>query len=149
MQAGSIDRHGLTVNKELGPIDPIEAQRSKLIHVLVNLIKNAKEAMVKNPPKQKVLTIKTWQNHNNIYLSISDNGSGIRKENVNKVFKHGFTTKRNGHGFGLHSCANYMAEMGGSIRVESEGQGKGTTFICLFPKKDKKLDRAESEQKME
>ncbi len=150
LQAGSIDRHGLTVTKELEPIDPIEAQRSKLIHLLVNLIKNAKEAMAKNPPKQKVLTIKTWQDQNNIYLSISDNGKGIRKENLDKVFKHGFTTKKNGHGFGLHSCANYMTEMGGNIRVESEGQGKGTTFICLFPKKDRnKLGSTESEQKME
>lgn len=133
LEAGSIERHGLVVEKDLGETEPIIAQRSKLIHVLVNIFKNAKEAMGKNIEKEKKITVKTWQSQDNVYLSITDNGSGIKPENLNKVFTHGFTTKKDGHGFGLHNTANSMNEMGGKIEVRSEGEGKGTTFILSFP----------------
>ncbi|NGP87956.1 two-component regulator propeller domain-containing protein [Fodinibius halophilus] len=134
LQAGSIDRHGLTVDKELDSVDPIIAQHSKLMHVLVNLIKNAKEAMAGNRPDDKVIKIRSWEDNDRVFLSISDNGSGIKEENLKKVFNHGFTTKKSGHGFGLHSCANYMKEMGGDIEVESNGKGKGATFTLIFAK---------------
>ncbi|WP_138429754.1 two-component regulator propeller domain-containing protein [Fodinibius saliphilus] len=140
LQAGSIDRHGLTVDKDLESVDPIIAQHSKLMHVLVNLIKNAKEAMAGNRPDNKVLNIKSWQDDDRVFLSISDNGSGIKDVNLKKVFNHGFTTKKSGHGFGLHSCANYMKEMGGDIEVESEGKGQGATFTLVFSKAEDNKD---------
>lgn len=77
--------------------------------------------------------IKSWQDEEWVYLSISDNGAGIEKENLGKIFTQKFTTKKNGHGFGLHSSANYMAEMGGKITVESDGKEKGATFTLIFP----------------
>jgi len=64
-------------------------------------------------------------------LSVTDNGSGIKDENLDKIFAHAFTTKKKGHGFGLHSSANYMKEMGGEIEVSSDGNG--TTFTLVFP----------------
>jgi len=134
LQAGSIERHGLAVKKDLQASDSIVAQRAKLIHILVNLFKNAKEAMAENVPKEKVIHIKTWQDEDWVYLSISDNGSGIREEHLDKVFTHGFTTKKSGHGFGLHSCANYMTEMGGRIEVNSKGRDKGAVFTLIFSK---------------
>lgn len=134
LQAGSIEKHGLTIEKDLESTDAVMTQRSKLIHVLVNLFKNAKEAMADLPPEQKNITIKTWQDEDWVYLSITDNGTGIRKEHIDKVFTQGFTTKESGHGFGLHSSANYMSEMGGNLEVESEGEGLGTTFILTFPR---------------
>ncbi len=133
LQSGTIERHGLTIKKDLQPIDPISAQRTQLIHILVNLFKNAKEAMAENAPEEKIINIKTWQQEGAIYLSISDNGYGIKEENIDKVFSQGFSTKNDGHGFGLHSCANYMQSMGGQIKVESEGEGKGATFTLIFP----------------
>jgi len=133
LEAGSIEKHGLVVEKDLQVTDPIIAQRSKLIHVLINLFKNAKESMADNTAEEKIIIIKTWQNENQVYLSITDNGTGIKPENLNKIFTHGFTTKKNGHGFGLHNCANSMKEMGGKIEVKSEGIGKGATFIMSFP----------------
>ncbi len=139
LQVGSIDRHELTVQKELRPIDPIEAQRSKLIHVLVNLIKNAKEAMSENDPEEKAITIKTWQDHNRVYLSISDNGPGIPEEDVKKIFTHGFSTKSSGHGFGLHSSANYMKEMKGEITVDNNKNGRGAIFTLIFQKSPRGL----------
>lgn len=134
LQAGSIDRYELTIHKELEPVDPIVAQHSKLVHVLVNLIKNAREALDDVPREQRKITIKTWQDAEHVHLSISDNGVGIRKVHLNKIFTQGFTTKTSGHGFGLHSSANYISEMGGKIAVKSDGEGAGTTFTITFPR---------------
>lgn len=138
LQAGSIERHGLNVTTQLEACSPVIAQQSKLIHVLVNLFKNAKESMEGNHPENKNLVIKTWQDPDKVCLSVTDNGSGIKKEYLNKIFSHTFTTKKNGHGFGLHSSANYMTEMGAEIHVDSPGKGKGATFTLTFPMANKK-----------
>lgn len=134
LQAGSIERHSLNVTKKLNATDEVIVHRSKMIHVLVNIIKNAKESMEANHPENKNLVIETWQDGDLINLSVTDNGMGIKREHLEKIFSHAFTTKKNGHGFGLHSCANYMTEMGGDIEVTSEGEGKGATFKLMFPK---------------
>jgi len=134
LQSGSIERHGLHIEKDLSANGNILVQRTKLIHVLVNIFKNAKEAMFGLPPEKKKITIKTWENKDRVFLSISDNGVGIKAEHLDKIFTQGFTTKRNGHGFGLHSSANYLHEMDGSIKVESEGQSKGATFTLSLVK---------------
>lgn len=132
LQAGSIERHGLEIEKDLNPVNSIMAHRSKLIHVLVNIFKNAKESMTKNAPDNRVIKIKSWQDDDWVYLSISDNGAGIKEENLGKIFTQEFTTKQDGHGFGLHSSANYMTEMGGKITVDSDGKNKGATFTLYF-----------------
>jgi C4-dicarboxylate-specific signal transduction histidine kinase len=66
-------------------------------------------------------------------LSVRDNGSGIRSENLTKIFHHGFTTKATGHGFGLHSAANAAKAMKGSLSVQSEGPDRGATFTLELP----------------
>ncbi len=133
LQAGSIERHNLEIEKDLQASDPVFVQRSKLIHVLVNILKNAKEAMNGMKPEEKKIWIKTWQQESMIYLSITDNGSGIKEEHLGRIFTQGFTTKSAGHGFGLHSSANYMKEMGGSIEVHQNGEHNGATFTLHMP----------------
>ena len=137
LQAGSIEKHGLIVEKDFQATGTIIAQRSKLIHVLVNIFKNAKEAMENNPINEKKILIKTWEDHRQIYLSISDNGPGIDPDYLDKIFTQGFTTKKNGHGFGLHSCANYISEMGGKIKVSNKENETGATFTIIFGKSEK------------
>jgi signal transduction histidine kinase len=66
-------------------------------------------------------------------ISIRDIGIGIPEENLTKVFNHGFTTKKGGHGFGLHSGANAAKEMGGSLTVHSDGPGQGAEFTLSLP----------------
>ena len=66
-------------------------------------------------------------------MHVADNGVGIAEENLTRVFAHGFTTKKTGHGFGLHTGALAATEMGGALRVESDGVGKGATFILEMP----------------
>ncbi len=68
-------------------------------------------------------------------ISITDTGVGISSENLCKIFNLGFTTKPQGHGFGLHSAANSATELGGSLTASSEGPGKGATFVLEFPVK--------------
>ncbi|MDZ7720679.1 MAG: two-component regulator propeller domain-containing protein [Balneolaceae bacterium] len=133
LQAGSIERHNLDIVKDLQASNPVFIQRSKLIHVLINILKNAKEAMAGMDPEEKKIVIKTWQEDDRVYLSISDTGPGIKNEHLGKIFTQGFTTKKNGHGFGLHSSANYLNEMGGSIKVHQNGKDKGATFTLNLP----------------
>jgi signal transduction histidine kinase len=66
-------------------------------------------------------------------ITVRDIGIGIPEENLTKVFNHGFTTKKGGHGFGLHSGANAAREMGGSLTAHSDGPGKGAEFTLLLP----------------
>ncbi len=70
-----------------------------------------------------------------IGISVTDDGTGINKENLSKIFGYGFTTKKGGHGFGLHTSANAAKELGGSLTVFSEGKGTGATFILELPVK--------------
>lgn len=133
LQDDLADQDSLNIIKDLKATTPVIAERSKLIHVLVNFIKNAVESMEENHPENKNLTIKSWEDSYKVYLSVTDNGSGIKDENLDKIFAHTYTTKKKGHGFGLHSSANYMQEMGGKIEVVSQGVGKGTTFTLVFP----------------
>lgn len=110
--------------------------KSKLLQVVTNLIKNACEAMEsRNTPNlAKNLVIEVGQHNIGFaYLRVTDNGCGIAKENLIAIFSHGFTTKAKGHGFGLHTSALAMKEMGGEIHVHSDGVGLGATFTLLIP----------------
>lgn len=66
-------------------------------------------------------------------IEVDDNGIGIPPDGLRKIFNHGFTTKRNGHGFGLHNCANAARQMGGSLTAASEGRHRGASFVPSFP----------------
>ena len=132
MQSGSVKQYNIAITKDLKDIPIVPVQKTKLVHILINLIQNAKDAMLSIPPEDRKLKIKTESNNEAVFIKVIDSGSGIDKEHIEKIFSHGFTTKKTGHGFGLHSSANYMTEMGGKMWVESEGKGKGSTFVLRF-----------------
>ncbi len=124
-----IENSNVKIIKKYDDIKNVSVQRTKLFHVIVNLIKNAIEAMMEVPEDKRKLIIAIEQNSHNTFITITDTGTGIAPEMHESIFAFGFTTKKGGHGFGLHSCANYMTEMGGKIWVDSEGLGKGSTFV--------------------
>jgi signal transduction histidine kinase len=64
---------------------------------------------------------------------VQDEGEGISATNLTRIFSHGFTTRKNGHGFGLHSCALAAGQMGGALTAHSDGPGKGATFTLELP----------------
>lgn len=84
----------------------------------------------------KIINVKSnLINKTEISIKVSDNSIGIPSENLNKIFRYGFTTKQKGHGFGLHATALATNELGGEIHVKSDGDKKGATFILELPYK--------------
>jgi signal transduction histidine kinase len=105
----------------------------KLTHILVNLIKNAIEAIQANPDSSRNLNINSYRDgEGQVIISIEDSGIGIPEDQLEQVFEHGFTTKPDGHGYGLHYCRTAMRDMGGYIRIESDGRYQGATFKLVF-----------------
>lgn len=107
--------------------------KTKLLQILINLMQNAKDALIESTTTAKKLIIEINKVANNIEISIKDNGIGILSENVDKIFSLGFTTKDTGHGFGLHGSAISANELGGAIKAMSEGHKLGATFILTLP----------------
>jgi signal transduction histidine kinase len=112
----------------------IKGQKSSVIQILLNIFKNACTALEQNEPVNRIITIETGKKKGKkAYVKISDNGIGICKEDLDKVFHFGYTRQVDGHGFGLHACADIINKMGGTITVESSGPGRGATFTLFFP----------------
>lgn len=109
----------------------VHTDRHKIFHVIVNLLKNGGEAVVNRSGIIRVETRRLPDNR--VAIVIADNGSGIAPENAGRIFAQGFTTKQNGHGFGLHSSACAAGELGGTLTVESAGLGKGAAFTLAIP----------------
>ncbi len=130
----SLRRHAITLVREFEPTPPVTVQRQKALQILVNLVNNAKDSMsaARVPNAQMVLRIRLSPD-NFVEMEVTDNGSGIAPENLTRIFAFGFTTKKDGHGFGLHSSALAAREMGGSLTVTSPGAGLGATFTVRLP----------------
>lgn len=133
LESGLINRSQITVVRRYIDIPAIPIQKTKLIHILINLLNNAVDAMKDIPIEDKKLFFILERTTNHVYLKVKDTGKGITQDELKKIFTHGFTTKEEGHGFGLHSCANLMEEMNGRMWAQSEGTGKGAVFILEFP----------------
>jgi signal transduction histidine kinase len=113
---------------------PIALDRNKLLMILVNLVRNAKDACDAGGRTDKRITVQTrLDGQGAARILVKDNGIGIPPENLTRIFAHGFTTRKKGHGFGLHSSALAASEMGGSLQAHSEGSGRGATFIIDLP----------------
>jgi signal transduction histidine kinase len=89
---------------------------------------------LKQKANDKKITVAIYvANPNFVRITVADNGLGIATENLNRIFSQGFTTRKEGHGFGLHSGANAARQLGGSLTVQSKGLGHGATFILALP----------------
>ena len=128
----SLEKHDIKVHRNYQEIPKIKVQKTKLFYVLVNLFKNAQDAMMEVPENNRKLFLSVEQDDQYKYIKVADTGAGIAPDMLQSVFAYGYTTKKGGHGFGLHSCANYMTEMGAKIWAESHGVGKGATFVLQF-----------------
>jgi signal transduction histidine kinase len=134
MNASALIRHDVHFFREYDENLPkITLEKHKVLQILVNLVRNAKQACDATGASDKRLTMKVTHNRDVVRISVSDNGIGIPPENLPRIFSHGFTTKKDGHGFGLSSGAATATEMGGSLSVTSDGVGKGATFTLELP----------------
>ncbi len=133
MNIDSMDRHGVKITREFAKVPPIMAEKHKVLQILVNLIRNAKHACDDSNKPDKQITLCIANGAGRIKILVKDNGIGIPAENLTRIFGHGFTTKKAGHGFGLHSGALAAKEMGGNLTAFSEGDGRGAIFTLELP----------------
>lgn len=133
LNAGAFVRHGVSLCREFGEVPPITVDKHKVLQILVNLVRNAKYACDESGRTDKLITLRVEPAPAGVRICVIDNGVGIPAENMSRLFTHGFTTRVDGHGFGLHSGALAAQELGGSLRVTSDGPGLGATFILELP----------------
>ena len=130
----ALDRYGIDLQFELAELPEFRMDKQRVLQILVNVISNAKQALTASEESEKVLAIRSYKHHEDtLRIEVSDNGIGISGENLPEIFTYGFTTKKKGHGFGLHSSAVAAREMGGSLTVHSDGPGHGATFTLEIP----------------
>jgi C4-dicarboxylate-specific signal transduction histidine kinase len=113
----------------------ITVEKHKVMQILVNLIRNAKQACVESAQADKRVIVRLATRDDHVEVAVIDNGTGIAAENMTRIFAHGFTTRKDGHGFGLHSGALAARELGGSLSAQSDGPGRGAMFTLLLPNK--------------
>lgn len=133
MNSAALARHGVTVEREYQEVPPICIDKHKALQILVNIIRNAKYACDEAGRPDKRVAVRVARGAGRIRITVADNGVGIPPENLTRIFNHGFTTRKDGHGFGLHSGALAARELGGSLSVCSDGVGHGATFILELP----------------
>lgn len=125
----------IKIIKEFHSAPLVIVDKSKLLQVLINLIQNAKESLLENNavPIKEIKLIVQKTEKNSVQVIVEDNGVGINADNLQRIFAFGFTTKKNGHGFGLHSSALSAREIGGSLLADSKGEGCGAQFTLTLP----------------
>lgn len=129
----STDRHGVRITPNLSEVPDMETDRHQVLQILVNFITNAVQAVKPKPENERQITLNLIHENDRIIFSVEDNGTGIPKENLQKIFQHGFTTRKDGHGFGLHSGALAARTLGGNVDVFSAGPGQGARFTLDLP----------------
>jgi len=133
MNTGAFSRHGVSVKCEFEHVPEITAEKHKILQILINLLRNAKYACEATSRTDKQVVIRVANQPDGVQIAVADNGIGIQPEHMTRIFSHGFTTKKDGHGFGLHSGALAAKDMGGALRVDSAGLGHGATFTLDLP----------------
>ncbi len=130
----ALQRYDIDLIEDIDKEIVIISDKSKILQIITNFIRNAKDALNDTETRTIKVSLKEIENES-IKIEVSDSGEGIDQENLSKVFSYGFSTKKNGHGFGLHSAALAAKELGGSVQATSDGPKQGSTFILILPKK--------------
>ena len=133
LNADALARHEISVLRQYQEVPPIKVDKHQVLQILLNIVNNAKYACA-GMGKEKIITLGIFSSDDHrIHIQVSDNGTGILPENLTRIFQHGFTTRKTGHGFGLHSGAIAAKGMGGSLTAHSDGPGLGATFTLELP----------------
>ncbi|QRK13758.1 HAMP domain-containing protein [Archangium violaceum] len=134
INSAGLSRHQVKVQRHLTPLPPVMTDKHKTLMILVNLVSNAKYALDPMPPSERLLQMRLEKAPaDRVRIVIHDNGTGIGPEMLTRIFQYGFTTRDDGHGFGLHSSALAAQELGGTLTVHSDGPGRGATFTLELP----------------
>jgi nitrogen fixation/metabolism regulation signal transduction histidine kinase len=132
--APALERHKIHLERNFEALPEIEADRHQILQILLNLLRNAKESVKDRGDGPRLVRLGIHRHGENcVRIEVRDSGIGLDPQQLTRIFAHGFTTKRNGHGFGLHSGALAAKQLGGSLWAESDGPGLGASFILELP----------------
>ncbi|HEY0985945.1 MAG TPA: PAS domain-containing protein [Kofleriaceae bacterium] len=125
---------GIQVKTEVVEMLDITQDRNQIVQILANLMRNAVDALVEADRPEKVIGI-VGQKHGDgrFWIEVSDNGTGISAEDQSAVFRYGFSTKRDGHGFSLHNASAVAQSLGGALTFSSDGKDRGSVFRLELP----------------
>ena len=130
---GKLGLWKIEVVKEFADLPSVLVEKHKILQILMNIIENAIDAVMESGNEQKKLRLRLRKEDGQGVIEVIDNGIGIKKENLTRIFGHGVTGKKFHKGFGLHGAANMAAELGGALRAHSAGPGTGATISLKFP----------------
>ena len=133
MNAGGLTRPNVQLLRDFECTPVLRVDKHKVMQILVNHIRNAMHACDESSRPDKCITVRIACDHRIVRVVVVDNGVGIPAENLTRIFSHGFTTRKTGHGFGLHSGSLAAKELGGALLVHSDGPGLGATFTLELP----------------
>jgi PAS domain S-box-containing protein len=120
--------------REVADDPTVTIEKHKVVQILINLLRNARHACADHGGASPRVTVRVERAvPDRLRITVSDNGIGIAPEALPRVFEHGFTTRKEGHGFGLHGAALTAQELGGALNAASEGPGRGATFTLDVP----------------
>lgn len=142
----SIENRKIIVKRHLGNIPPASIEKGKMMQIVINLIKNAYEAMDDMTQQIRILSVRTSVDQDNVVITVNDTGEGFSADQKQKLFSFGYTTKKLGSGFGLHSCANYLIANQGKIEAFSAGKGRGSSFMVKVPTRQHYTARSRARQ---
>jgi PAS domain S-box-containing protein len=134
----AIERQQIQIVRDFIDLPEVLVDRHQVLQILVNLISNAAHAMRACPGRRHWLTLRVGPAEDRegwVRLQVHDTGIGIRPEHITRIFAQGFTTRKDGHGFGLHSSAVTAKIMGGTLTGDSPGEGQGAVFTLELPVK--------------
>ncbi|MFY0529427.1 two-component system sensor histidine kinase NtrB [Archangium gephyra] len=148
--AGSFEKQGIRIERDYAPVPPISVDRHKLLQILINLLSNARHALVDSAKEDKWmrLRIRPAPDGTGALIEVTDNGVGIAPETLPRLFMQGFTTRKTGHGFGLHISALSAAEMKGRLTCSSPGLGQGATFTLELPHGGKRVSSVSTRESL-
>lgn len=130
----AFDMQDIAIERDYRCTDALPVDRHLVLQILLNLLSNACRALHDAPRGDRRLTLRTVRAGEHLHLDVCDNGVGIAPAQHPRLFSQGFTTHAGpGHGFGLHSSANWARELGGTLRCASAGAGRGARFTLELP----------------
>jgi PAS domain S-box-containing protein len=133
LSADALGADEVSIVREFSHDSSITTDKHKVLQILVNLINNAKQACSNCRGSARTITIRVSEADAMLTVAVADNGVGIEPGNFDKIFQHGFTTRKEGHGFGLHDCCLTAKDLGGKLHYSSEGAGRGACFVLELP----------------
>jgi signal transduction histidine kinase len=131
---GNMEEHAIELVRDYQRVPTVHSDKHKVIQIVGNLIRNSVRALIDSGKDEKQLTVRIERTgENRVLVEVEDNGIGIDELALSKMFQYGFTTKIDGHGFGLHHSMLAAKHLGGELRVHSDGLGRGARFTLELP----------------